>query len=138
MIDLDISLLYQMGNFIVSILLLNLLIVKPIREVIRVRNEKMNSQAASIEGYTRSAESKLAEYSAALDAARRSGVETRNSMRDEALASEKSALEKAGEDAAATLGKARAAITAQVASARAALKPEVDKLATKAVAKILG
>lgn len=138
MIDLDFSLLIQMVNFIVSLVVLNLLLVKPIREVIRIRAEKMNAQASSIEGFTRSAESKLAEYSAALDAARRGGIETRNGMRDEAMASEKSALEKAGEDASATLSKARDVISAQVAAARAALKPEVDRLATKAVSKILG
>ena len=41
MIDLNITLLIQLVNFLITLVVLNFLIIRPVRELIKKRNENM-------------------------------------------------------------------------------------------------
>lgn len=71
MIDLDISFFIQLANFIITLLVLNLLMFRPIREIIRRRAELMSDQLSKVENFNGQAETKVKDYEAALDSARK-------------------------------------------------------------------
>ena len=138
MIDIDITFFIQFVNFLITLVVLNLILIRPIRDTIRRRSERMAGQIGDIESFTRSADAKMTEYGAALDAARRQGVEAKNALRDQGFAQEKIISETAGKEASDILRVARDAVAGQVKTAKTALKAEIEKLAQQAAAKILG
>ena len=138
MIDIDITIVVQLVNFIVTLFVLNFLLIRPIRGIIKQRAEAMSGMISEAENFTQNAEEKLKKYEAALAEARAAGVEERIRFKDEAVAEEKSILETAGKEAQDSLGAARTEISAQAKSALEGLKGQVGPLAQKAADKILG
>lgn len=130
--------LVQGINFLVTLFVLNLLLFKPIRGILKKRRELMDSQLKNIETFSSQAETKLADYEEQLAAARKEGMDIRNTFRDEGAGEEQSILSAAGEEAAATMKAARAEIEAQTKAAMDSLSKEVDAFAAKATDKILG
>lgn len=138
MIDLDKTFVIQLGNFLVTVVGLNVLLIGPIREKIKERNKLMADQLASIEGFTSGADEKLKGYEKALDAARQEGLELRKQLRADGSGEEQQIMAAAGKDVAATMKSNQEQIATQVAGAKQALSADVEKFALKATAKILG
>ncbi len=138
MIDLDSTFFIQLVNFVVILIALNVVLIRPIRSVLEKRREYMASQAEAIEAFNGAAEGKLKNYEETLATARKSATEIREALRDEGAAVEKSILEKAGAEVSAKLVEARSEIGAQAAKAMDDLKVKVDVMAGKAVEKVLG
>ncbi|MBU1228817.1 MAG: ATP synthase F0 subunit B [Proteobacteria bacterium] len=138
MIDIDKTFLIQLVNFLITIVGLNLLLIRPIRDMIQERNTLMADQVGKIEGFNSSAEEKLKSYQAAIDAARQEGLEVRKLMRAEGTGEEQQIMAAAGKEVSTTLKAAHEDIAAQVAGAKQALFADVEKFAQKATAKILG
>lgn len=138
MIDLDFSFFVQFVNFIITLLVLNILMFGPIRAVIKKRGELMAEKLGKVEQFTTQADAKLRDYQAALADARKDGVGIRNGLKAEGVKEEQSLLSAAGQEAASTLKAARADISGQAQSALGELKKDVEKYALKATDKILG
>lgn len=138
MIDLNYTFFVQFVNFIITLFVLNYLLVSPIREIIKKRKDMMGGLVGDTEKFTAAADEKLANYKKALDEARMQGADKRTSMKDEGAAEEKAILSAANQEAAETLKAERKAVDAEVESAMAGLKGQIDGLADKAVAKVLG
>lgn len=138
MIDIDSTFFIQLINFLITVVFLNVLLITPIREIIKKRNGLMADQLSSIETFTSSADEKLKSYEQALDNARQQGLELRKQMRAEGSGEEQQIMSAAGKEVAATMKAAQEAIAAQVNGAKNALKADVEKFALKATAKILG
>ncbi|MBG0777588.1 MAG: ATP synthase F0 subunit B [Desulfovibrionaceae bacterium] len=138
MIDVDITLLIQLVNFLITLVVLNFLLVRPVREILRKRADRMAAMATDAEQFAASAEQKVKNYETALLEARQSAAAARDAMKAEGQAEEKRLLGEAGSDAAATLQKARDEVAGQVKAAMDELKGQVEALAAKAAAKVLG
>ena len=132
------ELLIQAVNFILTVIVLNMLLIRPIRDKIRERRMLMDDQMGAIEDFTRKAEVKLRDYDVALTEARKRGVELRNVKRDEGATVEHQLMAEAGEKAAATLKSAQAEVATQREAAMKSLAKEVGAFAQQATAKILG
>ena len=138
MIDIDKTFLIQLVNFLITIIGLNLLLIRPIRDKILERNKLMADQMGVIEDFTKGAEEKLKSYQAAIDSARQEGLELRKQMRADGADAEQQIMSVAGRDVAAALKAAHEEIAAQMTNAKNALIKDVEKFAQKATAKILG
>ncbi|OIO00968.1 MAG: hypothetical protein AUJ49_08590 [Desulfovibrionaceae bacterium CG1_02_65_16] len=138
MIDIDSTLFIQLINFLITLVFLNALLIKPIREKIKERNTLMADQLTTIESFTANADEKLKGYEQTMDAARQQGLELRKQMRAEGAGEEQQIMSAAGKEVAATMRAAQEAIAAQVTGAKNALSADVEKFALKATAKILG
>jgi F-type H+-transporting ATPase subunit b len=138
MIDIDKTFLIQLVNFLITLVGLNLLLIRPIRDKIQERNKLMADQLGRIEGFNSNAEVKLKGYQAAIDATRQEGLEMRKQMRAEGAGEEQQIMSAAGKEVAAAMKAAHDEIAAQVARAKKTLIAEVEKFAQKATAKILG
>ena len=138
MIDIDSTFFIQLINFLLTVVFLNILLIKPIRDKIKERNTLMADQLSTIETFNANADEKLKGYTQALDAARQQGLELRKNMRAEGSGEEQQIMSAVGKEVAATMKAAQEAIAAQVTGAKNALGADVEKFALKATAKILG
>lgn len=138
MIDLDKTFLIQLVNFLITLVFLNALLIRPIRQKIAERNALMSGQLGTIETFSAQADEKLKGYQDAIDAARRDGLELRKQMRAEGTGEEQAIMSAAGKAVAAEMKSAQADIAGQVASAKQTLAADVATFAQKATAKILG
>ena len=134
----DKTIFIQAVNFLVTIFVLNVLLIKPIREIIKKRNGLMADQLEKIEGFNSNAEGKVADYETQLAAARKEANDIRANMKTEGTAEEQKLMSAAGEEASGTIQAARAEIKAEVKSAMDQLTKDVDKFAEAATGKILG
>lgn len=137
MIDLNATFFVQFVNFLLILILLNVILIGPIRRILKKRAEFVASQMDGIESFATAADTKLKDYEKSLDAARQAATAERTAMKAEGLAKEKTLLDAAGAEAASTVQAARADIAAQSAAAQKALLAGVSGLASKAVAKVL-
>lgn len=137
MIDLDSTFFIQFINFVITLVVVNFLLIRPIRDIIAKRNDHMSGMVDSAETFTADAENKLKDYQKQLDAARQEGTAKRNTLKDEGSAEEKTILSAAGEKAASTLKAERDAVASEVDTAMTGLKGQVDALAGKVADKVL-
>lgn len=137
MINLDASFVVQLVNFLIILTVLNLILFRPIRGIIKKRAEVMAERLKAIEDFTAQAEAKMTGYRQALAAARGEAQAVRAALKEEGLAQEASVLAAATQRAASQLAAARQEIEAQKSAALAALQGQVAGFAKQVAAKVL-
>jgi F-type H+-transporting ATPase subunit b len=137
MIDLDWTFFAQLVNFLVILTVLNLILFRPIRGIIKKRAEVMNEKLGSIESFTADAESKLENYKASLSGARVEAQQIRTALKAEGSEAEADVLAKAGSEAAEKVAAARKEIEGQKQAALKALRGEIDGYAKSVAGKVL-
>ena len=137
MIELNITLFIQLVNFLILLALLNVVIYRPIRGIVKQRQAKMSNDLTEVERFNEQAQAKLADYQAALEHARREAGDVRESQKKEAVAEEKDILAAASQEGSQMLNAAREDIEAQSQEARKALNQQVKKYAKLVTDKVL-
>ncbi len=134
----DISLVYQMINFLVLLFVLNLVLYKPIRNILLERKAK-------IEGMQNGAEKAQSDLVAGEDAynnglkqARSKGLKSKESFIEEASKEEKEIIDRINKKAQANLAEIKKQVAQETEQARKALEAEVDVYAKAIGEKILG
>lgn len=138
MIDVNISALIQIINFFIVLAVLNAVLYRPIRAVIRKRAERMETQLQDIENFTAQADQKMASYNSALAVAQQKGSDIRAQLKDEGYKEEAALLENVNKQAAQNLKTAREDASSQVRSTLDSLKGKVDGYAQKVTEKVVG
>ncbi len=128
----------QLANFLIILVVLNAVLIAPVRRMLKLRAETVAAQTAEIDGFTSSADGKIKNYQAALEQARREAVAQRTALRGEGLDQEKVILEDAGKVAGDSLKAARAKVADESKSAFETMLAGVSGMADKAAMKILG
>ncbi|MDE7064140.1 MAG: ATP synthase F0 subunit B [Desulfovibrionaceae bacterium] len=137
MLDLNITMLFQLVNFFIALYVLNILLIRPIRSILLERKAKMDDLAGEAGAFDREAAERLAAYQAELARARQDANAAREQARGAALAEQQDILAAAGKDAQAHLAQAQAAIRAEADAALASLRAQVKGLADKLAARVL-
>lgn len=138
MISLDITLLFQLVNFLVTLALLNWLIIGPVRRVMaerRARNDGLRSDTGSLND---EAARKLEAYEARLLRARAEMAAVRDEAKQAGEKDAQGRLESAGEEARVIRREAADRLHAESADARRELDAQVGDYARLAVDKLLG
>jgi len=138
MIDLDITLLIQLVNFLIVLVGLNALLIRPIRDIIKQRQNKMLGLLGDAEQFVEASDSKIKNYENALADARKTAVAEREKVKEAALAQEAEIVAKATAEAHATIAASREKVATDVVKAMDNLKGQVGVLAEQAMAKVLG
>jgi len=138
MINLDATVFIQMVNFLITLMVLNYLLIKPVREQIAARKALTSGYAADIEAFSAKASEKLSGYEAALTEARTQAGHIREKIKAQGAAQEQEILLAAHADAHAYVQSSRAKTAKEVQAAMKALLAQVNDLADKAASKILG
>lgn len=137
MIDLDWTFFAQLVNFLIILTVLNLILYRPIRGIIKKRAEVMSEKLGSIEDFAAKAEAKLESYKTALSGARVEAQQLRVALKTEGAEVESSVLAKAGAEAAEKVAAARKEIDGQKQAALKSLRDEVASHAKNVAEKVL-
>lgn len=137
-IDIDASLLWQIGNFLFLILALNFLLYKPIRGILQKRAEKIGQLSGEITSNSEGAKAKEEELASLKAQARRQGLEVAEEMKDEGRAQERQIIEAATKEMEEAVARVRAEIAAEIGQVRDELKAQVQSFGQELAQKILG
>lgn len=138
MVNVDVSIFIQIINFLVLIWVLNLVLYKPIRNILIQRKEKMAALENGAETSLQEAKAREEAFEQGIKAARLKGLKERDSFLQEAGEEEKRIVGEINAKAQADLASVREQIAKDAASVRAALQKEVDGFAKAIGQKILG
>lgn len=134
----DVSAIVQIGNFILLVVLLNIVLYKPIRGILSQRKEKVEGLNSRIQSAESQVGQKEDEFDAGIREARSQGVAQKDALIDEASLEEKRILGEISEKAQADLAEIREKITKDVEGVRVKLQGEIDGFAAAIFEKILG
>ncbi len=138
MIDIDITLLWQITNFIVLLIALNFILFKPIRQVMREREQGISSAFGDAKAAQERMQNILEQYNASLAEAKQKAAAAYNAIYQQGLDAQRTMISAERTKAGEMLDKARAEITAVSTAARADLKKEAERLSQDITTKLLG
>lgn len=138
MLDINITALIQVVNFFIAVIVLNCLLIRPVREILKARKAKMDYLLESAENFNKSAEQELSSYQTALQRARQEASLLRGAARTQALGEQQALVSEAGKRAQEQFLQAKQAILQEAQNARNALAKQVKPLAVRAVDRVLG
>ncbi|HIU17286.1 MAG TPA: ATP synthase F0 subunit B [Candidatus Avidesulfovibrio excrementigallinarum] len=138
MIDLDLTLFIQLFNFFVTLVVLNVLLIRPVREIIRKRRETTAALTAEADGFLTRANTALENYESALRTAREEGGALRRQAREEAENGGQRVLAEAHADAHRVISQKREATMDEVRKGREALRADIPSLTAGIFDKLVG
>lgn len=138
MIDINVSLLYQLANFIVLLIALNYILFKPIRQVMREREQGISSAISDAKAAQERMQNLLEQYNASLAQAKQKATATFNTIYQQGLDAQRDMVSAERAKAGETLDKARAEVAAAATAARAELRSEAERLSQEITSKLLG
>lgn len=138
MLDLNITLLFQLANFFIALIFLNWLLIRPIREIIRKRNGIMDGLAGEADQFHADAAARLEAYEAELARARQAAGLTRETGKSEGLKELEAILGSARQSAKDMLDENRAKLRGQAEAALSELRDGIDGFSTRLGNKLLG
>ncbi len=134
----DWSVFIQIANFIFLIWVLNLILYRPIRNVLIQRKQKLSGLEESIESFSRDLEEKEEAFDAGIKEARARGRSEKEVLLAAAAEEEKNMITKIHEKAQADLSEVRDKIVKDAEEVRKSLLLEIDAFAQSISEKILG
>lgn len=134
----DISFVYQMINFLVLLFVLNLVLYKPIRNILLERKAKIKGMKDGAEKASADLVAGEEAYKNGLKKARSEGLKNKEAFLDEASQEEKEIIDKINKKAQANLAQIKKQVTDEAEQARKALEAEVEVFAKAIGEKILG
>ena len=138
MVNVDLSVVIQIVNFIFLIFALNIVLFKPIRNILIQRKQKVDGLEQGVEALNSDAKEKDDAFIAGIKAARAKGLKEKEILLQEASEEEKKIVDKITKKAQAELTEIREKIAVEAEDVRKTLFEQVDDYATTIGQKILG
>jgi F-type H+-transporting ATPase subunit b len=137
-ISVDWTLLVQFVNFVVLMIVLNILLYRPLRGVIDRRRETVDGAHGKARDLQTQIEEKMARYEEKLRAAKLQGNQEKAALRQAGSAEEAGILGKAREEATQRIQAVKNQVAETAESARKQLKGDTEALSSEIASKILG
>ena len=138
MIDINVSLFYQLANFIVLLIVLNYVLFKPIRQTMQDREQGISSSLEDAKAAQERMQNLLEHYNASLADAKQKATVTFNALYQQGLDAQRDMIAAERTKAGEMLDKARTDVAASASAARADLKKEAERLSQEITSKLLG
>jgi F-type H+-transporting ATPase subunit b len=138
MIEINQSLLIQIINVLLLMWLLNVILYKPIRGILKQRGEKLALLEAEAAAAQKGLADKEKDYSERLLAARKEGLDYKNELKLKAQEEEKNLVQAANQKVEGELTQARQKISQQLEAARKSLTGDLSAFSQEIATKILG
>ena len=138
MLDLNITLLFQLANFFIALIVLNILLIRPVRDIIKKRNSLMDDMAGEADAFNAEAAEKLSHYEAELARARQEAGLTREEGRQSGLSEQQSIVGEAQQSARQLLAENRSALRGQAEAALNELRNGISDFSAKVGDRLLG
>ena len=108
----------QAANFIILIFILNIVLYRPIRNILIQRKEKIEGLEQGVENATGDLSDKETTYASGIREARKKGMQEKDALLNEATEEEKKIIDKINADAVAELNAVKAKVTEEANAAR--------------------
>ena len=138
MVEINGTIFIQIVNFLVLIFVLNIVLYKPIRSILRQRKEKMQGLETSAQSTGQQAEERNQAYTDGLKEARLKGQKEKEVLMKAAKDEEQAMVSKINAKAQQELATVKEKIAKDTDAVRNALEKEVDAFASAISQKILG
>jgi F-type H+-transporting ATPase subunit b len=138
MVDINWTLFIQIANFLLVIFILNIVLYKPIRSILRQRKSKMEGLEESITATGRAAEDKGQAFTNGLKDSRLKGQKQKEDVLQAAALEEKTIVDRINAKAQEDLAAVKAQIAKDTEAVRNTLENEIDAFANAITKKILG
>lgn len=137
MIDLNITLWFQLANFLITLVVLNYLLIAPIRKIIRQRKENAMGVLEEVEAFDAEKQQLLDEYESELAKAREAANIYRKDGKIRGERERERIFDAANKDAQTEVRSTQAAVRADAGVTRRALQGKMQEFVDDAVAKLL-
>lgn len=137
MLDIDITVLYEMAGYFVLLLLLNVLLFKPILKVLRRRDDLIGGTFKKASDMDKEVDEGLADYESKLKEASLKGYEENHRQRQLALDEERKMIDEAGAEISAGLAEKRREMLGAKRTAMADLTEEAGSISRVVAEKLL-
>jgi F-type H+-transporting ATPase subunit b len=138
MINLDITLVIQMINFLILLFVLNLILFRPIRKIIKERNQIVETFNSDIASLTGEAQASMEEFEEKILETKKEGVGRVQSMKDEGEQAEVELIATTTQEVQARIEEARKKVASDIQDARTELQKQVQTFSVAVTEKILG
>ena len=138
MLNIDGTLILQIANFLVLLVVMNIILYKPIRGILAKRDEEMTSRQKTIDDYQGRAKDNEDAIDSGMVSARKEGYQEKESLKAQGQEEEKGVLQEAGAAVERKLTAAKQEIEAKVTAARENLESEISGFSGELAEKILG
>ena len=128
----------QIINFLLIIWILNLILYRPIRNILRQRKEKIERLELSIATYNEDAKEKDEAFATGIKEARAKGLKEKEALLQAGVEEEKEIIAQVNQKAQAELSEMRKKIAREAQAVKVALQEKVDEFADDICQKILG
>ncbi len=137
MLNLDITLVYQMIGYFVLLALLNILLYKPVIKILRTREERIGGTFKKASVIEKKVDESIAEYESSMKEAAQKGYEENNKLRQIASDEERKMVDAAEVDISKELAAKRREVLGSKRTALADLKEETVSISRIVVEKLL-
>ena len=134
----DWTLFVQIANFLLIVWVLNIVLFKPIRNILIQRKEKVTSLEQNVEASDKEAKEKNEAFDSGIRDARAKGLNEKSVLLNEAADEEREIVDKINQKAQADLAEVREKIAKDAEAVRASLQKEIETFASAIGEKILG
>lgn len=138
MINLDVAFVFQLVNFLVLVLLLNVFLYKPIRKQLADRSALISGAKEKSAAVDLEVQEKVASYEARMREIRAGAADERGVLKKEALLQEAAILEKARVESSEKLAGIKELVAKEAEEARRLLKASAESLSADICEKVLG
>ncbi len=138
MINPNITLFVQMINFLLLLFILNLILFRPIRNIIKERNQIIENFNTDITSLTDEAQDSMQQFEQKILEAKKEGMARIQGMKDEGEQAEAELISATNEDVQAKVEEARKKVESDIQEARTQLQAQVQAFSVAVTEKILG
>ncbi len=138
MVEINNTLFMQIGNFLILILLMNLLLYRPILSILNKRQEQIASAENEVKDLNLSIQNKMTEYERQIQQAKLDAMAERNMIIQQGVDAGKEIIDVAKQDVSALLDEFQRNLDAEVNAAKDVLRNQSGKISTEIAEKILG
>lgn len=138
MINIDVTLFIQMANFIIFLYLMNVVLYRPVRQMVAKRQQLVREQQERIAAADAEALAAVQEFEERIQEARNLGRQKVQELKDAGYQHEKDLMQRAAEEAARQLQELRERIQRDIGAARDRLRAQIQAFAMDLAQKILG
>lgn len=138
MITIDITMLIEIFNILILIVIMNAVLYKPVRSILDQREKRLTDLEKDVQTFNKNAQLRLQEFDNKLNDARRRAKSSVEGIRGEAQGEANEKIASIRKDAEAAKAERMAQIRTEFSTAQQQLSGQVDVFATDMAAKVLG
>jgi len=138
MINPDITLIIQMVNFLILLFVLNLILFRPIRNIIKERNQIIQNFNSDITSLTDEAQDSMERFEQKVLEAKKEGMTRVHNMKGEGEQAEAGLIAATNTEVQAKIEEARKKVASDIQEARTQLQAQVQAFSVAVTEKVLG